>query len=170
LRRGHERPRRLGRIRRRDGGLSRHELAKKQTKKNLRKTLAAPGNGGRLFYGSTRGPAGNLGGRRGRGPGKSGGGPPYSRTLRAVRCVWQSRQRLGVRPPSGALGPGNGERFFMARQGRPYGNKVAAVKPLWKTGRPSNGLGTGKETAVGVGRSTVHAARRAGSVFYVRPL
>ena len=51
-----------------------------------------------------------------------------------------------MRPPSVALGLGNGERFFMARQGRPYGNKVAAVKPLWKTGRPSNGLGTGKET------------------------
>jgi hypothetical protein len=36
------------------------------------------------------------------------------------------------------------------------------MEPLWKTGRPSNGLGTGKETADGAGRSAValHAASR----------
>jgi NAD-dependent DNA ligase len=35
--------------------------------------------------------------------GKSGGGPPQSKTCRTLQRSWPARQRLGLRQPSGAL-------------------------------------------------------------------
>ena len=48
--------------------------------------------------------------RHSRAPGKSGGGPPQSKTLARSRRHPKSAKRLGVRQPSGASGAARGKR------------------------------------------------------------
>jgi hypothetical protein len=57
--------------------------------------------------------------------GKSGGGPPQSKTLRAHASHRLSRQRLGLRQPSGAL--------VRARQRAPVSHDAPCL--LWKCSR-----------------------------------